>query len=76
MSLYGLAPQLSSFRVGIDFSSLLFSGKDKSCPCFNKYAYGYGIQINNFEPFDWLKNNLTILPDYPARQLHKLLTGH
>jgi hypothetical protein len=31
-----------------------------------------GIQINNIEPFDWLKNNLTILPDYPTNKLLKL----
>ena len=32
-------------------------------------------KLNNVEPFKWLKEILTILPDYPANQLHKLLPG-
>jgi len=30
---------------------------------------------NNIEPFEWLKNALETIPDYPAKQLHKLIPG-
>lgn len=30
-------------------------------------------KINNIEPFSWLKNTLSVLPDFPANQLKKLL---
>lgn len=32
-------------------------------------------KINNVEPFNWLKNTLDVIPDYPANQLDKLLPG-
>jgi hypothetical protein len=32
-------------------------------------------KINNVEPFEWLSNTLSVIADYPANQLHKLLPG-
>lgn len=32
-------------------------------------------KLNNVEPFQWLTNTLSILPDHPANQLHTLLPG-
>lgn len=30
-------------------------------------------KINNIEPFSWLRQTLSVIPDYPANQLHTLL---
>lgn len=32
-------------------------------------------KINNVEPFTWLRDTLSVIPDWPANQLHKLLPG-
>ena len=32
-------------------------------------------KLNNIEPFEWLKNALETIPDYPANQLHRLIPG-
>ncbi len=32
-------------------------------------------KINDIEPFEWLKEALETIPDYPANQLHKLIPG-
>jgi transposase len=32
-------------------------------------------KLNNIEPFEWLKEALETIPDYPANQLHKLIPG-
>jgi transposase len=32
-------------------------------------------KLRNVEPFAWLKEVLTIIPDYPAKQLHNLIPG-
>jgi len=32
-------------------------------------------EINNVEPYEWLKKVLELIPDYPANRLHELLPG-
>jgi len=32
-------------------------------------------KINDIEPYEWLKEALETIPDYPANQLHKLIPG-
>ncbi len=32
-------------------------------------------KLRGVEPFEWLTNTLTVIPDYPANQVHKLLPG-
>lgn len=39
------------------------------------YSLLASCKINNIEPFAWLKQTLSIIPDYKANQLHILLPG-
>ena len=39
------------------------------------YSLMATCKINNVEPFLWLKETLSILPEHPANQLHKILPG-
>ena len=32
-------------------------------------------KLRGVEPFEWLTNTLSVIPDYPANQVHKLLPG-
>ena len=32
-------------------------------------------KLRGVEPFDWLTKTLTVIPDYPANQVHKLFPG-
>jgi transposase len=32
-------------------------------------------KLRGVEPFEWLKKTLTVIPDYPANQIHQLLPG-
>lgn len=62
--------------VALGRKNYLFAGSHEAA---HQAAMIYSLmatcKINNVEPFEWLKNVLTILPDYPANQLHKLLPG-
>jgi transposase len=54
----------------------LFAGShDAAQNAAMMYSFFATCKINNIEPFAWLKETLSIIPDYPANQLHKLLPG-
>jgi len=39
------------------------------------YSLLASCKINNIEPFAWLRQTLSVIPEYPANQLHTLLPG-
>jgi len=54
----------------------LFAGShDAAQNAAMMYSFFATCKINNIEPYAWLKETLSIIPDYPANQLHKLLPG-
>ena len=62
--------------VALGRKNYLFAGSHEAAQqAAMIYSLMATCKINNVEPFEWLKNVLTILPDYPANQLHKLLPG-
>jgi transposase len=62
--------------VALGRKNYLFAGSHEAA---QQAAMIYSLlatcKINNIEPFAWLKNILTIIPDHPANQLYKLLPG-
>lgn len=54
----------------------LFAGShDAAQNAAMMYSFLATCKINNVEPFALFKEVLSIIPDYPANQLHKLLPG-
>ncbi len=55
----------------------LFAGSHKAA---QHVAIMYSLlatcKLNDIEPWAWLKDTLTKLPDYPANRLHELLPGY
>jgi transposase len=62
--------------VALGRKNYLFAGSHEAA---QQAALIYSLlatcKINNIEPFAWLKNVLSIILDYPANQLQKLLPG-
>lgn len=62
--------------VALGRKNYLFAGSHEAA---QQAAMIYSLlatcKINDREPFTWMKNILTIIPDYPANQLHILLPG-
>jgi transposase len=62
--------------VALGRKNYLFAGSHEAA---HQAAIIYSLlatcKINNTEPFAWLRNLLSIIPDYPANQLHNLLPG-
>lgn len=62
--------------VALGRKNYLFAGSHEAA---QQAAMIYSLlatcKINNIEPFAWLKNILSTLPDHHANQLHKLLPG-
>ncbi len=60
--------------VALGRKNYLFAGSHEAA---QQAAIIYSLlaccKINNIEPFAWLKQTLSIIPDYPANQLHTLL---
>lgn len=62
--------------VALGRKNYLFAGSHEAAQhAAMIYSFFATCKINNVEPFQWLKNILDILPDYPANQLEKLLPG-
>jgi len=63
--------------VALGRKNYLFAGSHEAA---QKAAIVYSLlatcKLNSVEPFAWLKNTLTIIPDYPSNQLEKLLPGY
>lgn len=63
--------------VALGRKNYLFAGSHEAA---QKAAVIYSLlatcKLNEVEPFGWLKNILTIIPDYPATQLYKLIPGY
>jgi transposase len=62
--------------VALGRKNYLFAGShDAAQNAAMMYSFLATCKINNVEPFAWLKETLSVIPDYPANQLHKLLPG-
>jgi transposase len=62
--------------VALGRKNYLFAGShDAAQNAAMMYSFLATCKINNVEPFAWLKETLSIIPDHPANQLHKLLPG-
>ena len=62
--------------VALGRKNYLFAGShDAAQNAAMMYSFLATCKINNIEPFAWLKEILSIIPDYPANQLHRLLPG-
>lgn len=60
--------------VALGRKNYLFAGShDAAQHAAMIYSFFATCKINNIEPYAWLKNTLTIIPDYPANQLHNIL---
>lgn len=62
--------------VALGRKNYLFAGSHEAA---QQAAIIYSLlatcKINNIEPFAWLRQTLSIIPDYPANKLHTLLPG-
>ena len=62
--------------VALGRKNYLFAGSHEAA---QQAAIIYSLlaccKINNIEPFAWLRQILSVIPDYPANQLHILLPG-
>ena len=60
--------------VALGRKNYLFAGSHEAA---QQAAMMYSLlaccKINNIEPFNWLKNTLTQIQDYPANKIHELL---
>lgn len=60
--------------VALGRKNYLFAGShDAAQQAAIIYSLLATCKINNIEPFFWLKQTLSIIPDYPANKLHTLL---
>lgn len=62
--------------VAIGRKNYLFAGSHQGA---RNAAVIYSLlatcKLRGVEPFEWLTKTLTVIPDYPANQIHKLLPG-
>lgn len=62
--------------VALGRKNYLFAGShDAAINAAVVYSLLATCKLNNIEPFEWLKNALEAIPDYPANQLHKMIPG-
>ena len=62
--------------VALGRKNYLFAGShDGARNAAIVYSLVTTCKINDIEPFEWLKETLEIIPDYPANQLYKLIPG-
>lgn len=62
--------------VALGRKNYMFAGShDAAQQAAVVYSLIATCKINNVEPFEWLSNTLSVIADYPANQLHKLLPG-
>lgn len=62
--------------VALGRKNYLFAGShDGARNAAAIYSLLATCKLNQIEPFEWLKNTLDTIPDYPINQLHKLIPG-
>jgi transposase len=62
--------------VAIGRKNYLFAGSHEAAQnAAMIYSLLASCKINNVEPFSWLRDTLSVIPDWPANQLHKLPPG-
>lgn len=62
--------------VALGRKNYLFAGSHEAAQnAAMMYSLFATCKINNIDPFIWLRDTLSIIPDWPANQLHKLLPG-
>ena len=62
--------------VAIGRKNYLFAGSHEAAQnAAMIYSFFATCKINKIEPFAWLKETLSVLPDWPANQLNRLLPG-
>ncbi|MBU1900801.1 IS66 family transposase [Patescibacteria group bacterium] len=60
--------------VALGRKNYLFAGSHEAAQnAAMIYSLLASCKINNVEPFSWLKDTLSVIPDWPANQLDKLL---
>lgn len=60
--------------VALGRKNYLFAGSHEAAQqAAMMYSFMACCKINNIEPFNWLKNTLTLIQDYPANKIHELL---
>jgi len=62
--------------VALGRKNYLFAGShDAAQNAAMIYSLLSSCKINDVEPFQWLKETISRIPEYPANQLHRLLPG-
>lgn len=62
--------------VALGRKNYLFAGSHEAAQnAAMMYSLLASCKINNLDPFIWLRGTLSVIPDCPANQLHKLLPG-
>jgi transposase len=62
--------------VALGRKNYLFAGSHEAAQnAAMIYSLLASCKINNVEPFAWLRDTLSVIPDWPSNQLHKLLPG-
>lgn len=62
--------------VALGRKNYMFAGSHEAAQnAAMMYSLFASCKINNIDPFTWLKDTLSVIPDWPANQLHKLLPG-
>jgi hypothetical protein len=62
--------------VALGRKNYLFAGSHEAAQyAAMMYSFMGTCKINNVEPFAWLRQVLSVIPDYPANKLEELLPG-
>lgn len=62
--------------VALGRKNYLFAGSHEAAQnAAMIYSLLASCKINNVDPFTWLRDTLSVIPDWPVNQLHKLLPG-
>lgn len=62
--------------VALGRKNYLFAGSHKAAQnAAMIYSLLATCKMNEVEPFQWLRETLSVLPDYPANRIHELLPG-
>jgi hypothetical protein len=60
--------------VALGRKNYLFAGSHEAAQyAAIMYSFLATCKINNIEPFNWMKNTLSIIQDYPANKIQELL---
>lgn len=60
--------------IALGRKNYLFAGSHEAAQqAAMMYSFLACCKINNIEPFNWLKNTLTLIQDYPANKIQELL---